>query len=884
MADVVDEVAFGEEEVVEDVTEQASSAGDIDDGPSDAVEEDIAIEGVSDHFDTEPLDVTTVKSGGGDSGDEGGDDVKADVAMEVADDDDLSDEADDADDDEEYCETDLELDDSDGEDETPEEVYRAACAKLKTTPVSQFLHHASDPKVNLSHRGLGEKGTFALAETLQHNLAVDTVIVPDNRMGAEGVAALMESFANNDVIRDLDLACNIIRSGGKAVAAFLGPSQSIRNVNLSENFLGDKEAAALAEAVAENTSLEQLNLSRNQLGETAGANFGRALQANSSLQELDLSWNNIRLRGATLLASGIGAHAKLRVVHLQWNGFADDGAKAVAAALKATSSIEFLDLSRNRIGDEGAIAIGSALEGNTSVKTLLLSGNALGFVGVSALLTAAIRNQTFTKLDLSAMFFASDTIAKCADFQTPTPPLEDALSAHQAKQYELELEEQKREQYQELESRIEAAAAELATCPAESAADGACMDARLNHLKTQQRLVLGDDLLKLWSSASLACDKLEASVLPEGDAEMAARKAAVAGMASVEPVSAVLADTAQVFVSRGGDAACAETLASRLVEGGQASWHAAKLAYADLMDERDDNTAATQRCLQILARGGGAAFYGAHRAFVASRELYPQDFQRARQDASTAFATAGGPLEHDPVNVLHEIYAASSACDKLADMVASGKSIDDVLEDGAENAYASLQGSTPFGDVKPFLEAATKARAAYLIASQTHAAGLDKTVEKAKKATKAAESKVEEEKDANLQAGKRPDFELKWDKPFQKQNPMNPLETILDFLDRHQLGVEVFARVDVDNTGWLHRDELLAAIQTVGVGLSPEEITSIMPKPEHEGHEPKIDYRELFGFPPALFPTIMATPEPSGVGNDSGDVDGAPEESSTGHD
>ncbi|EDO39085.1 predicted protein, partial [Nematostella vectensis] len=51
-------------------------------------------------------------------------------------------------------------------DPTGRKVYLQACKTLEVTPVSYFLRHIQDPRVDMKHRGLGAKGAKAMAIAL----------------------------------------------------------------------------------------------------------------------------------------------------------------------------------------------------------------------------------------------------------------------------------------------------------------------------------------------------------------------------------------------------------------------------------------------------------------------------------------------------------------------------------------------------------------------------------------------------------------------------------------------------------------------------------------------------------------------------------------------
>ena len=72
----------------------------------------------------------------------------------------------------------------------------------------------------------------------------------------------------------------------------------------------------------------------------------------SSLKTLDLSNNKIGDRGAAKLAEGIKHLTSLETLHLGLNGIADDGVVALTGGIRSLTSLKTLDLSNNKIGDK----------------------------------------------------------------------------------------------------------------------------------------------------------------------------------------------------------------------------------------------------------------------------------------------------------------------------------------------------------------------------------------------------------------------------------------------------------------------------------------------------------------------------------------------------
>ena len=80
---------------------------------------------------------------------------------------------------------------------------------------------------------------------------------------------------------------------------------SLTNLDLRWNSIGDSGAASLSKALVVNSSLTNLNLQVNSIGYSGAASLSQALVVNSSLTNLDLSLNFIDNSGAASLSQAL---------------------------------------------------------------------------------------------------------------------------------------------------------------------------------------------------------------------------------------------------------------------------------------------------------------------------------------------------------------------------------------------------------------------------------------------------------------------------------------------------------------------------------------------------------------------------------------------------
>lgn len=198
--------------------------------------------------------------------------------------------------------------------------------QLNGTEVVDVLH--------LQNKGLGPASAAIVAGCIRRNATVTALHLDDNRIGAEGVAALTAVLASTNVV-SLSLSGNGIGADGlTAIAAVLNATE-LTTLNLAENCVCDvlfnfnaanevrdgrysgtysvKGIAALASGLRGNRSLTALNLADNGIGDEGCVELAHALAHNRSLASLNLHMNDMGVKGANALAAVV---ADTRITHL----------------------------------------------------------------------------------------------------------------------------------------------------------------------------------------------------------------------------------------------------------------------------------------------------------------------------------------------------------------------------------------------------------------------------------------------------------------------------------------------------------------------------------------------------------------------------------------
>lgn len=154
------------------------------------------------------------------------------------------------------------------------------------------------------------------------------------RIGDSGAKIVADALAiPGNQIQSVNLdGCDITCDGACAIARSLAVNSTLEELVLYNNRIGDRGAAAIAEALtSEACHVRNLSMPQNCIGAAGGVALGGMLRQNKSLQ-------TIYLMGQTKKGGGIG----------------DNGAKAFADGIKHNAgAFWFVNLAGNGISSDG---------------------------------------------------------------------------------------------------------------------------------------------------------------------------------------------------------------------------------------------------------------------------------------------------------------------------------------------------------------------------------------------------------------------------------------------------------------------------------------------------------------------------------------------------
>ncbi|XP_048217086.1 ribonuclease inhibitor isoform X2 [Perognathus longimembris pacificus] len=178
-----------------------------------------------------------------------------------------------------------------------------------------------------------------------------------NKLGDAGLAMLCPGLLLPSCkLRSLWLwECDITVEGCRELCSLLRAKQSLKELSLANNDLGDEGARLLCESLLEPCChLESLWVKTCNLTAACCPYFRSVLAQNRSLLELQISDNKLGDTGVQELCQGLSQPGT--VLRVLWLGDCDvtnSGCSSLAAVLLANHSLRVLELSNNCMGDLG---------------------------------------------------------------------------------------------------------------------------------------------------------------------------------------------------------------------------------------------------------------------------------------------------------------------------------------------------------------------------------------------------------------------------------------------------------------------------------------------------------------------------------------------------
>ncbi|XP_076137443.1 NACHT, LRR and PYD domains-containing protein 12-like isoform X2 [Alosa pseudoharengus] len=224
---------------------------------------------------------------------------------------------------------------------------------------------------------LKEESCEVLTSALQSkNFLLKELDLSFNLLEDSGVEMLLSVGLKhaNCRLETLRLAdCKLTEKSYEMVASVLQSPNSLQQLDLSDNYLGDSGVQLLSKGLSSsNCKIHTLRLTDCKLSERSCGIVASVLQSPNSLIELDLSHNVLRDSGVYLLSKGLSSsHCKLQTLRLADCKLTDKLGEIVASVLQSPNSLLQLNFSNNDPGDSGVQLLSKGLSSSNSILQIL---------------------------------------------------------------------------------------------------------------------------------------------------------------------------------------------------------------------------------------------------------------------------------------------------------------------------------------------------------------------------------------------------------------------------------------------------------------------------------------------------------------------------------
>ncbi|XP_074086789.1 ribonuclease inhibitor isoform X2 [Macrotis lagotis] len=205
-----------------------------------------------------------------------------------------------------------------------------------------------------------------LSTILQTKESLQELCLGENKVGDMGLAALCQGILNPACkLKTLWLwECDITAEGCRVLAQVLKSKPCLKKLSLICNQLGDEGAELLCQALLDpSCQLEELWLRTCGFTVASCSSFSSVLEKNRSLRELQLSTNALEDAGIEQMSKGL-LHPDCPIQSL-WLGdceLSDKCCGTLASVLLTNHTLKELDLSNNRMGDPGIRQLAASLK------------------------------------------------------------------------------------------------------------------------------------------------------------------------------------------------------------------------------------------------------------------------------------------------------------------------------------------------------------------------------------------------------------------------------------------------------------------------------------------------------------------------------------------
>lgn len=213
-------------------------------------------------------------------------------------------------------------------------------------------------KIIISRNSLSDAQVRCLSTLLSNNITLKTLIIRyntffkydeddnDNDDRDYILEPLVEALKGLINLTTLNIGGNEITNGGINTLINVLNFTRITTFNITNNYICDAGAEALAQMLKSNTNLTTLIISKNNISFLGAKCIADSLEMNTTLLTLSISYNRIGDDGVNYLAGALKKNSTLTTLSINYNRISRRGAHYLLDALKINTTLTTLDISK----------------------------------------------------------------------------------------------------------------------------------------------------------------------------------------------------------------------------------------------------------------------------------------------------------------------------------------------------------------------------------------------------------------------------------------------------------------------------------------------------------------------------------------------------------
>ena len=211
------------------------------------------------------------------------------------------------------------------------------------------LEPASLKRLDLRHNSIGADGCTNLSKCLGNCSTLQALNMENNPMAQTGVQSITLALLQRkpEKLTILNLNKVGMQAAGAAAFALVGELAALQEIHISQNKIGKEGLEALVSAFASWKSLQLLDLSRNELGPDSAKLLGGVLLGCRNLSNVYLRGNMLGDAGVEMIAATCGSHDQLSCLDMRSNEISAWGRAKIFGWIALCCKVKDLYLSHN---------------------------------------------------------------------------------------------------------------------------------------------------------------------------------------------------------------------------------------------------------------------------------------------------------------------------------------------------------------------------------------------------------------------------------------------------------------------------------------------------------------------------------------------------------